>query len=42
MKYITDADYRHTKRVWENFEIGNLGKYHDLCLKQYSIVSQDI
>ena len=28
MKDITDADYRHAKRVWEDFEIKNFGKYH--------------
>ena len=30
MEDITDADYRHAKRVWKDFEIKNLGKYHDL------------
>ena len=28
MKDITDADYRHAKGVWEDFEIKNFGKYH--------------
>ena len=28
MKDITDADYVHTKKVYKNFEIGNLGNYH--------------
>ena len=27
---ITDADYEHAKRVCKNFEIKNLGEYHDL------------
>ena len=27
---ITDADYKHKKRVWEDFSIKNLGEYHDL------------
>ena len=30
---ITDADYMHAKRVCKDFEIKNLGEYHDLCLK---------
>ena len=30
---ITDADYTHAKRVYKNFEIKNLGEYHDLHLK---------
>ena len=27
---ITDADYVHAKRVCKDFEIKNLGEYHDL------------
>ena len=30
MEDITDADYVHAKRVCKNFEIKNLGEYHDL------------
>ena len=30
MEDITDADYAHAKRVCKDFEIKNLGKYHDL------------
>ena len=30
MEDITDAHYRCAKRVWEDFQIKNLGKYHDL------------
>ena len=33
MENITDADYVHTKRVCKNFEIKNLGKYHDFYVK---------
>ena len=29
MEDITDADYEHEKKVWKNFEIKNLGEYHD-------------
>ena len=39
---ISDADYEHVKKVWEAFEIKNLGEYHDLyvhcdtfCLLMY-------
>ena len=27
---ITDADFAHSKRVYKDFEIKNLGEYHDL------------
>ena len=30
---ITDADYMHAKRDFKDFEIKNLGEYHDLDLK---------
>ena len=33
MEDITDANYMHAKRVCEDFEIRNLGEYHDLYLK---------
>ena len=29
MDDITNADYVHTKRVCKDFEINNLGEYHD-------------
>ena len=33
MEDITDADYRHPKRVCKEFEIKHLGKYHDLYVQ---------
>ena len=30
MEDVTDADYAHAKRVRKDFEIKNLGEYHDL------------
>ena len=30
---ITNADYKHAKKVWKNFEAKNLGDYHDLYVK---------
>ena len=30
---ITDADYAHAKRVCKNFEIKNLGEYHDFYVQ---------
>ena len=33
MEYIIDVDYMHGKRVCKDFEIKNLGEYHDLYLQ---------
>ena len=30
LENITDKDYEHVEKVWEAFEIKNLGEYHDL------------
>ena len=30
---IGDADYEHVKKVWEAFEIKNLGEYHDFYVQ---------
>ena len=42
MEDITDADYMHTKRVCEDFEIKHLGEYHDLCLKSHTLLLADV
>ena len=33
MEDITDADYAHAKRVCKDFEIKDLGEYHDLYIQ---------
>ena len=33
MEDITEADCKHGKRVCKDFEVKNLGKYHDLYLR---------
>ena len=33
MEDTTDEDYMHGKRVCKDFEIENIGEYHDLYLK---------
>ena len=33
MSSISEEDYQHTQRVWEEFGIYNLGDYHDLYLR---------
>ena len=39
---ITDADYMHAKRVCRDFEIQNLGEYHDLYLKSDKLLLADV
>ena len=38
MDYITDVDYVHAKKVCKNFEIKNLGQYHDLYIQSNYII----
>ena len=42
MKDITDADYKHAKRVCKDFEIKNLGEYHDLYLNSDTLLLGDV
>ena len=42
MEDITDADYVHGKRVYKDFEITNLGEYHDLYLKSDTLPLADV
>ena len=39
---IADADYAHSKRVCKNFEIENLGKYHDLYVQSDTLLLADV
>ena len=38
MEDIADADYTHQKRACKDFEIRNLGEYHDLYLKNDTLL----
>ena len=42
MEDITDADYMQGKRVCKDFEIKNLGEYHDLYLKSNTLILADL
>ena len=33
MEDITDANYKHVKRVWKDFEKKNFSEYHDLYVQ---------
>ena len=38
MEDITDANYAHAKRVFKDFEIKNLGEYHDLHVQSNTLL----
>ena len=38
MEDISDAHYTHTKSVCKDFEIKNLGNYHDLYLQSHTFL----
>ena len=42
MEDITDADYAHAKRVYEDFEIKHLGEYHDLYVQRDTLLLADV
>ena len=42
MECIKDADYMHAKRVCQDFEIKNVGQYHDSYLKSGTLLLADI
>ena len=42
MEDITDADYTHAKRVCKDFEIKNLGEYHDLYVQSNALLLIDV
>ena len=37
MEDITDADSKHAKTVWKDFERKNFGKYHDLPVQNQCV-----
>ena len=42
MEDLTDADYAHTKRVFKDFEIKELGEYHDLYVQSDILLLADV
>ena len=39
---ITDKDYSHAKKVWDVFEMENLGEYHDLYVQSDTLLLADV
>ena len=39
---ISDKDYSHTQKVWDVFEIKNLGNYHDLYVQTDILLLADV
>ena len=42
LENIKDKDYEHVKKVWEAFEIKNLGEYHDLYVHCDTLLLADV
>ena len=42
MEDFTDADYVHAKRVRKDFEIENLGEYHDLYVQSDTLLLANV
>ena len=39
---ISDKDYLHAQKVWDAFEIRNLGEYHDLYAQADTSLLADV
>ena len=39
---ITDKDHSHAQKIWEVFEINNLGEYHDLYVQCDTLLLADV
>ena len=39
---ITNSDYNHAKKVWEEFKCETMGDYHDLYLKSDVLILADV
>ena len=39
---ITDEDYTHARKVFEELKLKNLGDYHDLYVQSYILLLADV
>ena len=42
LENITDKDYEHVEKVWEAFQIKNLGEYRDLYVQYDTFLLSDV
>ena len=42
LENISDGDYTHARKIWDVFDIKNLGKYHDLHVQSDTLLLADI
>ena len=42
MEDISNEDYNHAQKVWDVFEIRNLGEYHDLYVQSDTLLLADV
>ena len=42
MEDVTAADYAHAKRICKDFQIKNLGEYHDLYVQSDTLMLADV
>ena len=42
MKNISEIDYRHALKVFNKFNVKNLGEYHDLYVQSDTILLTDV